>query len=269
MPELPEIYNLAKQLNRVLRGKSVTEVDVRQEKCLNKPYKQLCRQLMQGKITSVSSKGKWIKIRFERDIYALMNLGMGADVLFHKHQEELPEKYVIRLKFNDDSSVTIRFWWFGHFHAVDENELHAHRYSSLGVDAFDKKRFTLEEFLELLRNRTGAVKSLLLNQRHIAGIGNAYIHDILFSARLHPKRKILDMSLNEKKRLFDVIGQSLTEAIKCRGLAYERDIYGRRGRIESFQVGYAEGKPCPKCKTKIQKIKTGGTSSYICPTCQK
>ena len=270
MPELPEIHNIAKQLNKELRGKSVTKVDVRQEKCLNKPYKDFCQQIKRKKIRLVSSKGKWIKIRFEKDIYALMNLGMGADVLYHKHQKEIPEKYVIKLKFNDNSLLTIRFWWFGHFHAVDKNELHTHQaFSSLGIDVCDKGKFTLDGFLELLTNRKSAIKSFLLNQKNISGIGNVYIQDILFLAKLHPKRKISEIALNEKKKLFNVIKQNLAKAINARGLAYEKDIYNTPGQIKNFLIGYADGKPCPKCKAEIQKIKTGSTSSYVCPTCQK
>jgi len=139
----------------------------------------------------------------------------------------------------------------------------------LGIDAYDKEKFTLDRFIELLNNRKGTIKSFLLNQKNIAGIGNVYIQDILFMAKLHPQRKISEIALNEKKKLFNVIKHNLAKAIECRGLAYEKDIYNKPGQMKTFLIGYAEGKPCPECKTKIQKIKTGNTSSYICPTCQK
>ena len=268
MPELPEIHTIAKQLNRKLRRKSVTGVEVRQAKCLNKPHRELRKQLEGREIASVDSKGKWIRIRFEKDVYALLNLGMGANVLYHTPKALLPEKYQIGLTFDDESSLTIRFWWFGHFHAVDARQMQTHKaFSSLGADAHDRG-FTLEKFLELLNGRKGAIKAFMLNQKHIAGIGNGYIHDILFKARLHPGRKISQISLPERRKLFDVIKQDLADAIKSRGLAFERDIYNRRGLITEFMVGYAAGKPCPKCKTEIRKIKTGSTSSYICPACQ-
>jgi formamidopyrimidine-DNA glycosylase len=121
----------------------------------------------------------------------------------------------------------------------------------------------------LTEKKTG-IKSFLLDQKKIAGVGNVYIQDILFEAKLHPKRKISTLSGKEIENLYHAIRNVLNRAIQLGGLAYEKDIYGRKGTltIHKFLVGYKAGQPCPICKTPIEKIKTGSTSSYICPRCQ-
>jgi formamidopyrimidine-DNA glycosylase len=104
----------------------------------------------------------------------------------------------------------------------------------------------------------------------LAGIGNVYVQDILFQAKLHPNRRISTLSEKEINILYNAIRDVLNHSIQLGGLAYEKDFYGQKGKltINEFLVGYKTGKPCPACKTPIEKIKTGSTSSYICPKCQ-
>ncbi|UCE10766.1 MAG: Fpg/Nei family DNA glycosylase, partial [Candidatus Thorarchaeota archaeon] len=118
--------------------------------------------------------------------------------------------------------------------------------------------------------RRGRIKSFLLDQKNLAGIGNVYIQDILFEARLHPDRKIPTLSEKELEGLYHAIGDVLNRSIRLGGLAYEKDFYGLNGRFgaDEFLVGYKTGSPCPECGAEIVKIKTGSTSSYICPECQ-
>jgi formamidopyrimidine-DNA glycosylase len=114
------------------------------------------------------------------------------------------------------------------------------------------------------------VKTFLLEQKNIAGIGNVYAQDILFRARLHPNRKLQTLSETEIKALYSAIKTVLNRSIELGGLAYELDFHGQKGKFDQnkFLVGYKTGKPCPECGTRIEKIKTGSTASYICPTCQ-
>jgi formamidopyrimidine-DNA glycosylase len=110
----------------------------------------------------------------------------------------------------------------------------------------------------------------LLDQKNLAGIGNVYAQDILFKAKLHPNRKISTLSKKEKGDLYHAVRDVLNHSIELKGLAYELDFYGQKGKfaVEDFLVGYKTGKPCPECGTTIEKVKTGSTSSYICPKCQ-
>ena len=110
----------------------------------------------------------------------------------------------------------------------------------------------------------------MLDQKNIAGIGNVYIQDMLFYAKIHPQRTISSLTDKEIGTLHKSMRSVLNESIRLGGLKYEKDFYGKNGRYgpEQFKIAYKPGKPCPVCQTTIQKIKTGSTSSFICPKCQ-
>jgi formamidopyrimidine-DNA glycosylase len=221
-------------------------------------------------VKTVTSKGKWIFIKLDPAYYMLINRGMNADLLHFTPNQKLPPKYQFKLTFSDKTGFTIQFQWFGYIHLIPRKELTKHKLTgTLGISPTNAK-FTLEHFQKLLANRKARIKNFLINQRNVAGIGNVYIQDILFKAKLHPNRKISTLSEKEITNLYNAIQTTLNHSIKLGGLAYEKDFYGQKGKltINEFLVGYKTGKPCPTCKTPIIKIKTGSTSSYICPKCQ-
>jgi formamidopyrimidine-DNA glycosylase len=270
MPELPEITVIGRQMNRELKGKKIRNVEAKQPKNLNMPVKEF-EEIAKGKtVNRVSSKGKWIFIKLDPAYHMLINRGMNADVLYLTRNQKPPEKYQFKLTFTDGTGFTIQFQWFGYIHLVPDKNLNKHKLTAqLGISPTDKE-FTLHHFKNLLANKKGRIKSFLVDQKNVAGIGNVYIQDILFQAKLHPNRKISTLSEKEISELYRAIQDVLNRSVQLGGLAYERDFYGQKGkfRIDEFRVGYKTGKPCPICKTAIEKIKTGTTASYICPKCQ-
>ena len=103
------------------------------------------------------------------------------------------------------------------------------------------------------------------------GIGNVYIHDILFKAKIHPQKPVDSLEPSKIDNLFKIMKENLQRSLNSGGLAYEKDFYGENGGFtkDLFLVAYKEGENCPDCGRTIEKIKTGSTSSYICPECQK
>jgi formamidopyrimidine-DNA glycosylase len=269
MPELPEIHHLAQQMHRAIRGRQIVRVEVRQPKCLNLPLRTFAKLLSGRTVDRVTSRGKWIFVHLAPDATLLLSLGMGGDLLLHKPGAPLPVRYQLKIDFADRSCLTVRFWWFGYAHALPDGKLSIHKMTgTLGLDPLDRYEFTYARFCALLDGRRGSIKSLLMNQRQIAGIGNVYIQDILFKARLHPDRPIPSITEDQRVALYQAITGNLSAAGRLGGLAYEKDLYNHSGGFKDFLVGYREGKPCPQCGTAIQKIRTGSTSSYICPRCQ-
>jgi formamidopyrimidine-DNA glycosylase len=266
MPELPEIASRASEMKRALRGKTISGIEILQPKCLNVAPATLRKALTGARFEDVAYHGKWIFARTDRG-HLLLNLGMGGDMLLCD-RKTLPEKYQAVFDFDDKRSLSIRFWWFGYIHYAEDDKLDRHAMTAkLGPNAIDIPK---EKFREMLRGRKGSVKSFLLNQERIAGIGNAYIHDILFLARLHPDRKIDTLSDEEIDGLWQAIRDGLVPSMKKGGAFYERNLRGKRGRFifDDILVGYREGQPCPVCGDGIVKIRTGSTSTFICPTCQ-
>jgi formamidopyrimidine-DNA glycosylase len=264
MPELPEITVLACQMKRELMGKTISGVKVLQPKCLNVPEEAFVESVAGAQLVDITHRGKWIFCKTTQG-WLLLSLGMGGEILLTT-REMLPEKHRLVFDFDDDACLAINFWWFGYCHyAVN---LANHKMTArLGPNALD---LTLDQFRELLRGRRGGIKSFLLNQSHIAGIGNVYVQDPLFKARIHPLRRINTLGEDEIETLWEALRETLQESVDHDGSAWEMDLYGQKGRWDSsfFLVAYREGQPCPECGTTIEKIKTGSTSSFVCSQCQ-
>ena len=266
MPELPEIVCRAREMSGALVGRTIRSIEVLQPKCLNVPVKEFQRGLSGAKIRDVVHRGKWLFVDTSRG-HLLINMGMGGEILLVP-TTELPEKRRVRFDLDGDETLAINFWWFGNTHFVGPGHLAEHPSTAkLGPNALDVE---LPEFIALLAGRRGRIKSFLLDQSKIAGIGNAYVHDILFRARLHPLRTIPTLDPADVERLHGAIRAELQRSIDAGGAWYELNLHGERGGFtaDDLIVGYREGKPCPECGTTIEKIKTGSTSSFICPSCQ-
>ncbi len=271
MAELPELTVLARQMDKELRGRKVRDVDTRQPKCLNVAPEELRTRLVGKTFNGSRLIGKWIASEAEPDEVFLLNLGMGGDLRFTSAEMPAPDKYQVRLEFEDGSALTCRFWWFGHVHVVRRNALPAHPETSVIGPLATSAAADLAWFVGLVGKSRGSIKSLLMDQKKISGLGNAYMHDILFAARVHPLRECKSLSSDEVRALHESIESVTDRAMKIGG--FEPDLYGEGGYAVSGDklciIGYREGKPCPVCGAAIVKIKTGPTSGFVCPSCQK
>ncbi|MHB0856002.1 MAG: Fpg/Nei family DNA glycosylase [Anaerolineae bacterium] len=269
MPELPEILLRARELNDALAGRAFTVADLRQPKCLNMAADAFTIALEGQRIHGAHYRGKWILARLDA-YHLLINLGMGGEILYHEADDPLPNKLQAILQLADGARLSIHFWWFGHIHLVASERLTEHALTaSLGLDPL-ADTFTPEALGALLAGRRRRVKSLLLDQTQIAGIGNMYAHDILFRARVHPERPGYSLCVDEVAALHAAIQETLQKAIDLGGAFWEQNLYGAIGGFnrDHLLVGYKEGLPCPTCATPIEKIKTGATSGFVCPSCQ-
>jgi formamidopyrimidine-DNA glycosylase len=264
MPELPEITVMARQMKAELTGRAIRRVEVLQPKCLNVSPAEFAEAVIGARFTDVSHHGKWILAETTQG-WLLINLGMGGEILLVT-RDSLPEKHRAILDLEDGATVAINFWWFGHLHVAPSPAEHP-MVAKLGPDMMS---LSLPEFRELLAGRRGGIKSFLMNQSRVAGIGNVYIQDPLFKAGVHPLRGIQTLSDDEIESVYRAIRGTLQESIDLSGSHWELDLYGEHGRWDSsrFLVGYREGEPCPRCSTPVEKIKTGSTAGFICPQCQ-
>jgi len=266
MPELPEIVCRAREMNQALTGRSITSIEVLQPKCLNVSNDAFKAGLVGAKVKTTTNRGKWLFVETSNG-HLLINMGMGGELLLVP-TDNLPQKWRVRFDLDGAQTLAVNFWWFGNTHYVAPGKLAAHAMTAkLGPNALDLSQHRLAE---LLAGRRGAIKTFLLDQSKIAGIGNAYIHDILFRARLHPLRTIPTLSDREIQALHRAIHQELERSIAVGAAWYEVSLHGERGGFtaDDLLVGYREGKECPACQAAVVKLKTGSTTSYICPQCQ-
>jgi len=263
MPELPEIAILARDMRRELAGKEISAIQVRQPKCLNLPTEEFKARLEAARITDVQAHGKWLKVETSQG-WLLLNLGMGGEVLLVS-RAHLPERWRVSFEFSDDTCLAVNFWWFGFAHYAADPAEHP-MVGKLGPNALD---LSLDQFRSLLQGRRGAIKTFLLDQDRIAGIGNVYVQTPLWRAKIHPLRPIPSLSDEEIAALWQALRAVLQGSIDAGGAPFELNLSGQKGGWDDLYLfHWEEGAPCQVCGTPLAKIRTGSTGSYICPGCQ-
>lgn len=273
MPELPDIVLLAKSMKHALTGKQVFNTIVYQPKVLNRTIPTF-RKNMRGRFFQVfSQRGKWILSDLDNGWILAFNLGMGGELRIHWPPEvPNPKRERAVFSFIDGSQLWAHFWWFGHIHLLKPGELTKHpQISTLGIEPLSNE-FTEEKLATMLDGKRGRIKSYLLDQRFIAGIGNVYVQDILWHARLHPNRKTNTLQVRDIVQLHHAIQQVLREGIQYGPGPGEQDVWGNRGQWGKQpgwpQIAYRANKACPHCSTTIEELRVGSTTSYLCPKCQ-
>lgn len=270
MPELPDLVVLARSCDEALKGKRISEAVVGQPKCLNCLPEALADAVIGQTITAVRPRGKWALFSLDLGDILALNLGMGGEARLCSAgvRPNLAKERVV-LRFIDGDQLWIRFWWFGHVHIIREGDLGSHpQLGKLGPDPLSDS-FSPEVLGACLAGRRGVLKRYLLDQSVIAGIGNVYVQDILWHARLHPLVAARDLSTADVVRLHGALRHVLEEGIRWGGGPGERDVWGHEGRYaDHFQVGYRTGQPCPSCGAAVEELRVGQTMSYLCPRCQ-
>jgi formamidopyrimidine-DNA glycosylase len=263
MPELPEIAIFARDMQKELVGRTITSIEVLQPKCLNVPEQEFQAALTGAEILAVTPHGKWLQVETSQG-WLLLNLGMGGEILLTS-RDRLPEKYRLVFDLGDGAALAVNFWWFGFAHYAADPVEHP-MVGRLGPNALD---LSLDQFRTLLQGRRGAIKTFLLDQDRIAGIGNVYVQTPLWKAKIHPLRPIPSLSEAEIAALWQALRDILQGSIDAGGAPFELNLYGQKGGWDDpYLFHWEEGAPCPVCGTPLAKIRTGSTGSYICPGCQ-
>lgn len=265
MPEWPEIHHLARQMAQELPGIALCEARIAQPKCLNLPEEAWRERVLGRAVQAVRAKGKWLDVALEGGYRLRINLGMGGEILLSEAGEAPAEKWRALFSLADGRKISIHFWWFGSLHAVGPGEAHP-PFDKLGLDMLSVDE---QDFTRAYAGRRSPVKVLLLKQEILSGMGNYYVHDVLFRAGLHPARSGDSLSGEEWQRLYSAVREVFLDALAMGGSDYERDLYNQLGRYSAMQVGYREGLPCPVCGTAIVSQRVGAANSYFCPHCQQ
>jgi formamidopyrimidine-DNA glycosylase len=267
MPELPEIVVFCQQMEKTILNKEIHKVEILQPKCLNRSVRDYSIYLPGQKTQQVNSLGKWISLKLQSNDQLLINLGMGGELIYFTDQTDIPEKVIFYVQFTDGTGFYVTLWWFGYFHFVKENETNIMT-DNLGDDPL---QINFDEFTKKLDGKRGRIKPFLLNQKNYRGIGNFYIQEILFQAKLHPLRLINSVSKTEMQQLYTAIRNVMQQSIELGSSSYEKDFFGELGNysLKELSFAYEENAVCPTCGTESQKIKTGSNAQYICPQCQQ
>ena len=274
MPEMPEVETLVRQLRRTVVGKRVSEIHL-SGLPLRKPIADTFLSKLQGRtIRKIVRRGKYLIVEMDPKAYLVIHLGMSGRILYHDHAQEYAaaEHTHVIVRFGDSSELEYRDpRRFGLMAAyeVDRPGI-IPEIRSLGMDPLDSD-FNEKWLWPMLQKSRQEIKSFLLDQRKIAGLGNIYVCESLFLARIHPATRCLALGSEETARLVGAIQKVLKTAIRHHGTTFSDfvDSDGNPGTNQNFlMVFQREGENCHHCRTPIQRIRQGNRSSFYCARCQ-
>lgn len=270
MPELPEVETTMRGLERPLAGRSVAQVVVRNPS-LRWPVPGNLHELLAGQpIRSLSRRAKYLLVHFDHGTL-ILHLGMSGR-LCHLAVHEAPEKHD-HFDLVLDNGALVRLRDPRRFGAVLwTTDPHAHPLlSTLGPEPLDEQ-FDGEWLYKETRNRTAAIKLVIMDSHLVVGVGNIYASESLFRAGIDPRLSANRLSQPRCERLVAEIKQTLRDAIRAGGSSL-RDFFGADGNPGYFQQEYfvygRTGKPCKVCGTPIRIIRQGQRSTFYCPVCQR
>jgi formamidopyrimidine-DNA glycosylase len=269
MPELPEVETIKNELLPYVVGRSVSGVTLFWEGMLQKTtpaefHSRICGQ----RITGISRRGKYLIFSLDSGDLLIIHLRMTGALLIGKDSSEPPEFTRAIIHLDDSSSIFFRDpRKFGKMRLVRGDDA---VFGRMGPEPLEPD-FTPRVLAGLLAKRKAPLKAVLIDQNVIAGIGNMYADEALFSAGIHPLRAANSLSRGESRRLHRAIQQVLRTAIGNKGASI-RSYFRPGGELGSahvqFRVAHRGGKPCPVCSTPIERIVVRGRGSYLCPGCQ-
>ena len=296
MPELPEVETVRRDLSEYLVGVRFTTIKFIDFKNVAPAAAFLARYLKGTAIIALRRRGKLLIFDLEKvgktDKHLLFHLKMTGQLIFARGKElkagghsligknlmdsiggKLPNKYT-RAYFEFDSGGCLYFndlRKFGYIRLVGTEELDKILKNDYGPEPMDKE-FTAEWLSSLVAKRTAPIKSVILNQKLIAGLGNIYADESLFLAKINPQRPANTLKPAEVKELHKAIIAIINRAIKARGTTFRNyvDANGKKGSYINFLQVYGRDKlSCYRCGRTIRKIKVGGRGTHYCGYCQK
>lgn len=271
MPELPEVEITRRGLEPYLVGRCFQTIEIRQPRLRWPVSQDLAKQLTAAPIQSLVRRGKYLLLKIENGTL-IIHLGMSGNLRLASPDLPLrPHDHAVftldtgqRLVFHDPRRFGALVWTEA---PPETHPLLRH----LGVEPFDPL-FTGRLLHRISRSRRQAVKSLIMDQRLVVGVGNIYANEALFLAGIHPARPAGRLSMMRYQGLAESIRQILTSAIGQGGTTL-RDFSDAKGQPGYFQLAlqvYArEAQPCPHCTQLIRRIVLGQRATYYCPSCQK
>lgn len=287
MPELPEVETVCRQLDPELRGRVIERLEVLDARwCRPMQPKTLARKAKGAEIEGLGRRGKYLLLALDGERTLVMHLRMTGNLVLVEGERKLDPSEGRRL-YEAERSVSERhlrarfrlddgreLWFtdprrFGEAFLIDKAKLDD-RFVKLGVEPLSAD-FTPAALGAMAANRTAPLKSFLLDQSGVAGVGNIYADEALFRACLHPLSPAGSMKPEHLEALRNAVVAALEAGIAGGGASIDdyRDGRGEKGTMQDeFLVHTREGEPCPRCDGTVVRTVVSGRSTYYCPSCQ-
>ncbi len=285
MPELPEVEIVRQSLNRQVKNRKIINIQVNNRNLRLKVPKDFEQIFKNAVIEKIQRKSKYLILVFNNNLYCVIHLGMSGTLHFmglkkkttnlsFYGSQSLPKKHnhiIFRFKnfkliYNDPRR-------FGFFKILNNKSEYLSFFTRIGPEAISKD-FNKKYLSKILKNRTKNIKNLLLDQKLVSGLGNIYVNEILFQAKINPFKKSYLINLDENKRIIKYSKIILNKAIRFGGSSIRdfKGISGKSGNFQSeFKVYDRAKKRCSrsKCSGQIRRKIISNRSTFICSVCQK
>lgn len=277
MIELPEAITLARQISQELKNKHIIS-GVRNSSphrfaftgnYSDEEFSSIVKDKTMG---AAHANGSLILTGLEPDY--VLSLGCGGErILYHRSEETLPKKHQLLLSFRDGTylSVTVSGW--GEVRLLEQSDVPNHPHLKRDAVSPLSEEFTFDYFNGLFESlpedKRVSAKYFIISEPGIWGVGNGCLQDILYNAKIHPRRQMMGLSDSEKRTLYDAIVRTLREMVELGGRDSEHDLYNQLGGYQRILHSKMVDQPCQVCGTPIIKKQYLGGSVYFCPSCQK
>lgn len=273
MPELPEVETVRQGLKLKVLGKIIKDVNIYHDGIIEYPsVKEFRDKIKNQKIHDIDRYGKWLMFILD-DYYLLSHLRMEGKYNIRTNGDKLDKHEHVVFIFDDDSELRYKdVRKFGKMHLIKKEEIKIKGpLIELGLEPWDKL-LTVQYLKDKYSKKRLPIKSVLLDQNIIVGIGNIYADEILFLCGINPLTKAKDLEDNKLLSIIDNTKIVLEKAIKEGGTTIRSysSVNGIHGMFQQeLNVHTKEGEKCPKCSNRIKKIKVGGRGTYYCDFCQR
>ncbi|MCX2455012.1 bifunctional DNA-formamidopyrimidine glycosylase/DNA-(apurinic or apyrimidinic site) lyase [Lacticaseibacillus nasuensis] len=273
MPELPEVENVRLSLLPLIQGKTITAIGTNWEKILTGGLAHFQQTLVGHTVTGLDRRGKYLLFRFDHGVTMVSHLRMEGKYQVVPYPTVPFGRFAhVWFTFSDDSQLRYHdMRKFGRMQLIATGQEHTvSGLASLGPEP-TPAQFDLAAFAAKLKARKAPIKSVLLDQTVVAGVGNIYADETLWQARVNPQQPACTLKKTEIAALHDAIIAVLAQSIQLGGTSVHTfvDATGARGGFQDrLHVYERQGEPCDRCGTAIVKIKVGQRGTHYCPKCQ-
>ncbi len=273
MIELPEAETIARQIDNELHGRQVLSCTVlatpHKFAFTNRPIEDYTQWLTGRRLAKAAGDGRGRIVLSMDEDWLLVLEEIAGKVRFHAPGEPLPAKHQLLLNFTNGAALTVTLAMWGAIRLLpcaSPDPLASPKVPPLS------SAFTFEYFESLFddpeESEAKSAKAFLISKPGIGGVANGCTQDILFNARIHPKRRIITLSAEERRVLYDELRATLEKMATLGGRDSERDLYGQQGGYHCILGSHSVGNPCPRCGTSLEKIQFLGGAAYFCSSCQ-
>ena len=272
MPELPEVETVRRGLEKLILGKKIVSLDIRYPKMIKTDLDQFQRELPGQVVKLMGRRGKYL-LFYLTDKVLISHLRMEGKYFYYPDQVPERKHAHVLIHFEDGGTLVYEdVRKFGTMELLAPELLEAYFLSKkLGPEPTEQD-FDLEIFRGALKKSKKPIKSHLLDQTLVAGLGNIYVDEVLWRAKVHPSRTSNSLSAQEARKVHDQTMEVLGQAVEKGGSTIRTytNAFGEDGTMQEFHQVYDKtGEACSRCGSIIEKIQLGGRGTHFCPKCQR